>query len=303
MATLWNSTNRNSSKTRSNIFSGSMLSSWSRQQKIAMIAGFVILGLLLAVSACSKQSSKSALVGVSEPSSSPASAITPTPVPAASALKNPEPQAAKKKTTRKHPAAIVSYRDPESGVSFRYPRKYELSSGQHSQPSLAGADPVPMNFVQPGGTSIATVEMPGSFYPNSDFDTAFFHVNVNHSLSEEECSHFAFVDTRNSDGEPIEAERVKVGTSDMEKTSDFAASIEQQSETEYYHRYENGACYEFVIGLGTAGYGTKESIEPVNREEVFTKLSKILESVKIEPTEQKQTAAADVTTASEAAKE
>jgi hypothetical protein len=65
------------------------------------------------------------------------------------------------------------------------------------------------------------------------------------------------VDTRNSDGEPIEAEKVKVGSSDMEMTSDFTASIEQQSETEYYHRYENGACYEFVLGLGTAGYGTK----------------------------------------------
>jgi hypothetical protein len=188
-------------------------------------------------------------------------------------------------------------------VSFRYPRKYELSSGEHSQPSLNGTGPVPMNFVQPGGTSVATVDMPGSYHPNTDFDSAFFHVNVNHSLSEEECSHFAFVDTRNSDGEPIEAEKVKVGTSDMEKTSDFAASIEQQSETEYYHRYENGACYEFVLGLGTAGYGTKESVEPVNREEVFAQLGKILESVKIASIEQKQAAAAEATTASEAAKE
>jgi hypothetical protein len=302
MATLWNSTNKNG-KTNSNILSGSMLSSWSRQQKIAMIAGFIILGLLLGVSACSKQATKTALVGISDPTGS-TPAMTPPPVVAAPLVAaNPQAQAAKKKTAKKRPAAIVSYRDPESGISFRYPRKYELSSGERSEVGFSGAGAVPMNFVQAGGTSLATVEMPASIYPSTDFDSAFFHVNVNRSLSEEECSHFAFVDTRNSEGEPIEAEKVKVGTSDMEKTSDFAASIEQQSETEYYHRYENGACYEFVLGLGTAGYGTRESIEPVNREEVFAKLGKILESVKIEPTEQKQAAAAEVTTAPEASKE
>ena len=42
-------------KTNSNN-SDATLSSWSRQQKIAMIAGFVILGILIALSACSKQS-------------------------------------------------------------------------------------------------------------------------------------------------------------------------------------------------------------------------------------------------------
>ena len=38
-----------------------------------------------------------------------------------------------------------------------------------------------------------------------------------------------------------------------------------------------------VLGLGTAGYGTEEGIEAVNREQVFGKLEKILASVKIQP--------------------
>ncbi len=68
------STNQKSANhaTNKNTISGTSLSSWSRQQKFAMIASFTILGMLLAMSACSKQSAKPALVGVSSPVSAPA---------------------------------------------------------------------------------------------------------------------------------------------------------------------------------------------------------------------------------------
>jgi hypothetical protein len=107
-------------------------------------------------------------------------------------------------------------------------------------------------------------------------------VNINRSVSKQECEHFAFVDTRNPDGEPVDAEKVKVGLTDMEMTSNFSASMMKQAETEYYHSYENGACYEYVLGLGTAGYGAKDGIEPVDRDEVFARLEKILTTVKVE---------------------
>ena len=110
-----------------------------------------------------------------------------------------------------------------------------------------------MNFVQPGGVPVATVALPANSYPGTDFASAFFNVSVNRSVSEEECAHFAFVDTRNADGEPIDAEKVKIGAADMEMTSTFSASAAKQAETEYYHSYENGACYEYVLGLGTEG--------------------------------------------------
>ena len=86
-------------------------------------------------------------------------------------------------------------------------------------------------------------------------------MNVNRSVSEQECSHFAFVDTRNADGEPVDAEKVKVGSTEMEKTSDFSASAIAQRETQYYHSYDNGACYEYVLGVGTARFGEKDGVE------------------------------------------
>ena len=57
----------------------------------------------------------------------------------------------------------------------------------------------------------------------------------------------------------------------------------KQAETQYYHSYENGACYEYVLGLGTAGFATEGGIEHVNRDEVFARLEKILATVRIEP--------------------
>ena len=284
MTTTWKSGDKKPSNHEpNNTVSGTMLSSWSRQQKLAMIASFAILGLLLAVSACSKQGPKPALVGVSSPapsSATPAIAVTAATTPAAAV------PARVKKTPKKRPAN-VTYSDANSGLSFLYPRKFALTSGDKAQSQLATAsrNEAPMNFVQPGGVTVATVALPGGSYPGTDFASAFFNVNVNRSVSEQECAHFAFVDTRNADGEPVDAEKVTIGSTAMEMTSDFSANAIKQAETQYYHSYENGACYEYVLGLGTEGFATEGGIEHVNRDEVFAKLEKILASVKIKPVE------------------
>ena len=284
MATIWKSANQQSTNQapNDNTISGTTLSSWSRQQKIAMIAGFAILGLLLAMSACSKQSSKPALAAVSSPASTSATfAVTAMPATAPTAAALPAPA---RKTPKKRPVN-VTYSDPNSGVSFLYPRKFALTSGDKALPQLAGVGDVPMNFVQPGGVAVATVALPDSSYSGTDFASAFFDVNVNRSVSQQECPHFTFVDTSNADGEPVDAEKVKIGPTEMEMTSNFSASAMAQAETRYYHSYENGACYEYVLGLGTEGFATEGGVKHVNRDEVFAKLEKMLATVKINPVE------------------
>jgi hypothetical protein len=282
---IWKSGDKKSTNqaTSSNAISGTMLSSWSRQQKLAMIASFTILGLLVAMSACSKQSPKPALVGVSSPTASPATAAA-APVATTTAVATPTRKAHKKRP------ANVTYSDTNSGVSFLYPRKFALTSGDKAQPQLAGLGDVPMNFVEPGGVAVATVALPGGSYPGTDFVSGFFSVNVNRSVSEQECTHFAFVGTRNPVGAPVDAEKVKIGSTDMEIASNFSASVFAQAETQYYHSYENGACYEYVLGLGTEGFATEGGIEHVNRDEVFAKLKTILATVKINPVEHEQIA-------------
>jgi len=304
MATIWKSTDQRppNQATNNNLISRKMLSSWSRQQKLAMIASFTILGVLLAVSACSKQSPKPTLAVVSSPASTsamPTAAATPATVTTTapvSASATPT-----KKRLKKRPANVI-YSDANSGVSFLFPRKAVLTSGDKAQPELAAVGDVPMNFVQPGGVAVATVALPSGSYPGTDFASAFFNVSVNRNVSEQECAHFAFVDTRNADGEPVDAEKVKIGSTDMEMTSDFSASAIKQVETQYYHNYVNGACYEYTLGLNTEGFGTEGSSKHVNRDEVFAKLEKILATVKVNPVEREQ-AAEPVTTSIASGKE
>jgi hypothetical protein len=285
MTTIWKSGDKKSTNqaTSNNTISGTMLSSWSRQQKLAIIAGCTILGLLVAMSACSEQSPKPPLAAISSPAASPATAAAAPVVPTA-AIATPA-----KKAHKKRPAN-VTYSDPNSGVSFLYPRKWALTSGDKALPQFAPLGDAGMNFVEPGGVAVATVELPGGSYPGTDFASAFFNVNVNRSVSEQECGHFAVVDSHNVNGAPEDTEKVKIGSTDMETTSNFSASPMTQTETQYYHSYNNGACYEYVLSVGTAGYGTKDGVKPVNRDEVFAKLEKILTTVKINPVEQEQVA-------------
>jgi hypothetical protein len=48
--------------------------------------------------------------------------------------------------------------------------------------------------------------------------------------------------------------------------------------------------------VGTAGYGAKDGVEPVNRDEVFAKLEKILATVKVNPVEPEHVAEQTVST-------
>jgi hypothetical protein len=287
MTTIWKSGDNDKKSTNqatsNNPISGTMLSSWSRQQKLAVIACCSFLGMFFAMSACSKQSPKPAQAGISSPAVSPAT-VAAAPVATATAVAAPA-----KKTPKKRPAN-VTYSDPNSGVSFLYPRKFALTTGDKARPQFAPLGDAVMNFVQPGGVTVATVELPSGSYPGTDFASAFFNVNVHRSVTEQECGHFAFVDSHNVNGAPQDVDKVKVGSAEMETTSDFTASPLTQTETQYYHRYENGACYEYVLSVGTAGYGTKDGVKPVNRDEVFAKLEKILTTVKINPVEQEQVA-------------
>jgi len=243
-----------------------------------MIVSFALLALLLALSACSKQSEKSTLVGVSSPGA-PSATYVPAPPAATAASVAPVPT--KKTQAPKKRPANVTYNDPNSGVSFLYPRKAALTSGEKADPDLVAVGDVPMNFVQPGGVAVATVALPADSYPGTDFGSAFFNVNVNRNLSEQECARFAFVDSRNADGEPVDAEKVTIGTADMETTSNFSASAVKQDEAQYYHSYQNRACYEYVLGMGTEGFGAQAGVEHVDRDQVFAKLEKILATVKV----------------------
>ena len=100
-----------------------------------------------------------------------------------------EKPAPKKPVQHKKPAT-VNYADKTYGVTFEYPRRYAIETGDAATQLLV-SNPIPMNFVQPGGVALAAVELPETNYVNTDFSSAFFNVSVNKTLTADQCSEFA----------------------------------------------------------------------------------------------------------------
>lgn len=252
--------------------SGSGERSLSGEKKVLIFSGALIVAGLLALG-CSRNNKpvaeNNSRTQTSASAMSPA--ITPAPAPA------PVVKTPKKKTARKRPS-VVKYSDPVYGVSFRYPRKYSLKTGEEATKDWDGFGPVPTNFVQPGSVTIASVELPSSSYPGTDFTSAIFNVSVHRNLTAAECGQFALADKNDADS--AKPAKVKLSRTEYDEMEAVGLHGMKQADAKYYHVYENDACYEFALGLGTEGEGTG-TVDQVDREQVFRKLETILATVEI----------------------
>jgi hypothetical protein len=244
-----------------------------------LLAVTVLSGVLfLITNGCSKGPAKSAPA-----ISSNQDVVTPQAPMNSAIVPQPPAQPVKpvhKRVQRKAPTA--TYSDPVNGISFRYPKSYVLKTGDEPNLDLAGMGPVKVDFVQPGGMTVVAVEIPHNAYPGTDFSSAFFSVSVNSDLSPTECELFAFPQSAHSETEPVAPAKAKIAGTEFSVTEDVGGGENNDPRTRYYHRFENGNCYEFSMGLGTSD-STMAGLKPVNREQVFRKLEQILATVKLQP--------------------
>jgi hypothetical protein len=263
-----------------------------------------------------KPVSSSNQIPVTQPQSQPQ--MEPTPAPVAQSMSKPAP---KKFVVHKKPAT-VNYTDKTYGVTFEYPRRYAIETGDAAS-ELVMSHPVPMNFVQPGGVALAAVELPETGFVNTDFSSAFFNVSVHKTLNADQCSEFAVApksetksDTATpsteiakqdsapkTDAHPPASTETKPSTEtasnsklilgDMELRATEAVSGEgtRQSDSKYFHIYQNGACYEFALNV-TTDASAEGLVKHVDRDKVFNRLAQILSTVKINPVTPEVTAEA-----------
>src|SRR5258708_72093 len=237
-------------------------------------------------------------------SPTPSAVTTPTsPAPVLQAAAKP----VHKKIVRKAPAT-VSYADKTSGVSFEYPRKYSLKTGEAAD-KLVSSDPRPMDFVQPGGVAWAPGAVPEAAYAKGEWGWGFCDVTMNKGLTAEQCGQFSeakpevAVDPAPTDpvaaaapAVPAVVKPAKLMIGDMELVSSetLASQGTREEASRYYHVFENGACYEFALKVTTTEIDNQGGATHVDRGEVFKRLEKILATVKIAP-------AAEVTASAPAA--
>jgi hypothetical protein len=265
---------------------------------------FVFAALLIACSlAVGCSSNKPQPVSSNQPPVVTPLPIAPTTQIATTTTAPATPQAtakpARRKVVRKAPPTLA-YADKTTGVAFEYPRGYSLKTGDAAAEVIA-TDPIPMDFVQPGGTTLATVALPESTYTKSDLAAAYFDVNMNKALTADQCGEFSVpqANPANAGDTTVQAtaqvatppiSKLLIGDMELQsseaKTTADAEKGSREESSKYYHVFENGACYEFALKVATVNGNsaqTPDETKHVDREEVFRKLEKILATVKINP--------------------
>jgi hypothetical protein len=258
-----------------------------------------VVGLAALLLACSMT------VGCSsdQPRAANTSSQVPLTPPQTMAANLPVPEVAKpvtKKVQKKRPATRM-YTDKTYGVSFEYPRKYELATGEKANDLLASG-PV---TIQPRGEVLAAVELPGTVFPDTDFAGAFFGVSVNKGFTAEQCGEFG--ENKATVTEPVPAataveaksrtspeaspgtepsvedqsKRI-LGDSELHATEMVIGEGSRQSDGKYFRTFQHGACYEFALNVTTVG-NDDATMKHVDRDRVFDRLEKILATVKIAP--------------------
>jgi hypothetical protein len=267
--------------------------------------------------------------------------VTQNPTPNTMLSSNTAPLPAKpapKKVVKKRPAT-VTYADQSYGVTFEYPRKYGLETG-NAATELVASSPLPMNFVMPGGVALAAVELPETAFADTDLSAAYFNVSVNKDVTAEQCGEFAVpqpkvvpspdateapaltastpspaeqngrastttvatptpvtsapatstavsstpaISTSAISATATSTSKLMLGDMELQSAEAVAGEGNQQSDTKYFHVFQNGGCYEFALNVTTMAHETEGTMKHVDRDKVFNRLAAIMATVKINP--------------------
>ena len=240
---------------------------WSSIYLPAICACILMTIVLFLAVSCSKKSDNEAKI------KAPTAPVVSDPTPSTTVAAIPEKP---KKAVKKHRPANATYVSGTYGVSFSYPQKYSLQTGNKNS-----SVPVPASFLKPGMVEVASVDMPDDLYPETDFSSALLNVSINTNMTELECANFVVNDKSGVAEKPT---NIKLGSNEFTEFEQMSGEPTHQSDLKYFHLFKNGACYEFALDVETARKADDE-LAQTDRGKVFQQLEKILTTAKIKEVE------------------
>jgi hypothetical protein len=181
---------------------------------------------------------------------------------------------------------LIAYKSRDYGVSFQYPWQYAYLNAK----TIANGDPS-LQTKSDGSDSqftLARVEIPKGFYPDTNFDSAYFSLSLNQDLGQQECEA-----TLGQQKEKIATENIN--GMDFRWTEADSGGHGSAARIRNYIAFANGTCYELETGVKTKN--EKGLAREVNIEQVVSRLDSILQSVTIKS--DAKTVTSDVRSASE----
>lgn len=171
------------------------------------------------------------------------------------------------------PPKQITYKSRDYGVSFVYPWQYSYTSAK----TIVNGDESlkPQSDGDEGQFTLARIDVPKGFYPDTNFDHGYFTLSLNQDIDEEQC-----------------ASALGTGNDGKVKTESINGMDFKWVETEFggsgsaatirnYSAYVNGACYEVELGVKTKN--DQGLAREVNPDQVMRRLEGILKTVQILP--------------------
>ncbi len=191
----------------------------------------------------------------------------------------------------KPPASkLITYRSRDYGVSFVYPWQYAYVSAKavaRGESSLR-----PKSDGHEGQFTLARIEIPAGYYPDTNFQSGYFALSLNQELTEEECQAALAV------GPNGKAETDTINGVEFRWTESDSGGHGSAEKLRNYVAFANDTCYEVELGVRTENEnGLAREVDP---DQVLRRLDAILKTVKIlpavqEPSKQEAAKAAETT--------
>jgi hypothetical protein len=88
--------------------------------------------------------------------------------------------------------------------------------------------------------------------------------------------------SKSSDASEPQGSKLLVGDLELRATEAVTGEGTRQSDSKYFHVFQNGSCYEFALNV-TTDKSADGVTKHVDRDKVFSRLEQILSTVKITP--------------------
>jgi hypothetical protein len=174
---------------------------------------------------------------------------------------------------------LISYKSRDYGVSFAYPRQYAYLSAK----AVANGDATlqPKSDGYDGQFTLARIDVPKGFYPDTDFESGYFVLSLNQDISQEEC------EASLNAGKDSKVQTQSINGVDFKWLETDSGGRGASEKLRNFVSFTNGTCYELEMGVKTRNEdGLAREVDP---DQVLRRLDGILMTVKIQPDLQKST--------------
>lgn len=193
----------------------------------------------------------------------------------------------KKSLSAEKPVAkMLTFKSRDYGISFIYPWQYAFlnaktiaDAGDSLQPASDGHD---------GQLTLARIDVPKGFYPDTDFQSAYLAVSLNQDLSAQECQ-----DTLKA-AKPEDLKTSTINGTDFRWVETSSGGHGSAATIRNYVTYANDTCYELEMAVKTQNDGIAREINPG---QVMRRLDSMLNTVQIKTSAQKPAAVVESSTA------